>query len=103
MAVAFEKAVTAGDGAAACALLAPGTRHELESSSRSSCAQAVLDQQLPASIRAEGAERYGDEARVALEHDTAFVAKFSIGWRVVAVGCVDQGRDRPYDCAIKGG
>jgi len=102
-ALAFTKAVTGADGTAACGLLAPGTRHELESSSGMPCAKGVLDQQLPTSTRVGGSERYGDEARVVLDHDTTFVARFSIGWRVVAAGCTDRGKDHPYGCIIKGG
>lgn len=89
-ALGFAQAVSAGDGAAACAMLAPGTRHELESSAGLPCTKAVLRQHLPSATRVAVSERYGDEARVVLDDDTTFVARFSIGWRVVAAGCRDR-------------
>jgi hypothetical protein len=103
VALAFSKAVAGGDGQGACALIAPQTRHDLESSEGKPCAQAILDQQLPVSSGIAEAEQWGDESRVVLDKDVAFVARFSIGWRIVAAGCQDKGKDLPYDCTLKGG
>jgi hypothetical protein len=103
VALAFSKAVAGGDGQGACALIAPQTRHDLESSEGKPCAQAILDQHLPNSSSIARAEQWGDESRVVLDKDVAFVARFSIGWRVVAAGCQDKGKDLPYDCTLKGG
>jgi hypothetical protein len=103
VALSFSRAVAGGDGQGACALIAPQTRHDLESSQGKPCAQSVLEQRLPVSHTVTRAEQYGDEAQVVLDKDVTFVAHFSIGWRVVAAGCTDRGKDVPYDCTLKGG
>jgi hypothetical protein len=101
-AVTFLDAVAAGDGAAACAVLAPDTLAEMEKSSGEPCAAAVLDEDLPSSAQVETADVYGQWARVVLSTDTVFLAVFPDGWRVVAAGCRSRG-ERPYDCAVQGG
>jgi hypothetical protein len=102
-ALGFAQAVTAKNGDRACSLLAPATRSQLESSQGKPCAQAVLGQQVPASRSVRTAEQYGSESRVILDRDVMFVARFSIGWRVVAAACKDRGRELPYDCQVSGG
>jgi hypothetical protein len=103
VALSFSKAVAGGDGESACALLAPETRRELESSAGKPCAQSVLEQDLPVSHSVAKAEQYGYEALVVLDADTAFVSRFSLGWRIVAAGCKDRGKELSYDCTLKGG
>jgi hypothetical protein len=94
--------VAGGDGAAACAMLAPDTVSELEQSAGKPCARAILDADLPAPGSVTRADVYGQWAQVRLSDDTVFLAVFPGGWRVVAAGCQPR-QDRPYDCVLKGG
>ncbi len=89
------------DGAAvrACGELLPETRHQLEESRGAPCTQALAALQLKA-----GAVRvvdvYGDEGRVVLDGDTAFLSKFDNHWRIVAAGCTER-QKLPYDCQLE--
>jgi hypothetical protein len=96
----FAQEVTS-DPEAACALLAPRTRMDLEET-RGPCAQSLPQQDLPEGGRSREAEVYGKDAVVHLEKDTLFLARFDTGWRVTAAGCTPAG-DQPYDCDVKGG
>jgi hypothetical protein len=98
----FGAAVRDGDGAAACAVLAPKTVAELEESGSSDCADAVLDEDLPDPGPVRTTDVYGQWARVVSAEDTEFLAVFPGGWRVVAAGCRPAG-EAPYDCVIGGG
>jgi hypothetical protein len=98
----FVDAVADGDGAAACAVLAPETVSALEDSAGSACTEAILDEDLPASGEVETADVYGQWARAVTPADTLFLAMFRDGWRVVAAGCRPAG-EGPYDCALQGG
>jgi len=93
-------AVAAGDGAAACATLAPDTLREVAEDEP--CEQAILDADLPEPGPVEKSAVYGQWAQVRLAADTEFLAVFPGGWRVVAAGCTPRG-DRPYDCSVQGG
>jgi hypothetical protein len=95
-------AVRDGDGAAACAVLAPQTAADVEQSSGRSCPEAIVEEDLPEPGPVAGVDVYGQWARVALADDTVFLAVFPGGWRVVAAGCKSRG-ERPYDCAVQGG
>ncbi|MEV4619577.1 hypothetical protein AB0J74_12810 [Asanoa sp. NPDC049573] len=101
VAVRLLDAVARGDGAAACATLAPETLADLEQSADQPCAAAIVDEDLPAPGRVIGTDVYGQWARVRLGDDTLFLAVFPGGWRVVAAGCQPRG-DRPYDCTLQG-
>jgi hypothetical protein len=98
----FLTAVEAGDGGAACAVLAPDTVAELERSAGEPCTDAVLGEDLPGPTAVETADVYGQWARVVMAGDTLFLAVFPGGWRVVAAGCRSRG-ERPYDCTLQGG
>ncbi|MEV0136145.1 hypothetical protein AB0H83_47875 [Dactylosporangium sp. NPDC050688] len=102
VAVRLLTAAGDGDGAAACALLAPDTVAALERSAGASCAKAILDEDLPAPTDVRRVDVYGQWARVVLAGDTEFLAAFPGGWRVVAAGCRSRG-ERPYDCVLQGG
>ncbi|GAA0816663.1 hypothetical protein [Spirilliplanes yamanashiensis] len=99
----LAEAATAGDGATACALLAPDTRAELESSAGTPCAAAIGAEDLPAPAAVTAVDVYGESARVVTATDTVFLGTFPGGWRVVAAGCTGRGDGRPYDCALQGG
>ena len=96
------QAVQSKDGAAACALLAPGTAAELEQSADKPCPDAILKEDLPAAAAVTRTEVYGQWAQVRMPGDTVFLGAFPGGWRVVAAGCTPRG-DRPYDCVLQGG
>jgi hypothetical protein len=92
-------AVAAGDGEAACALLAPDTAETVAEDAP--CAEAILDQDLPRPGTVTGADVYGQWAQVRLDDDTVFLAAFPGGWRVVAAGCTPR-ENRPYQCSVEG-
>ncbi|NYI04829.1 hypothetical protein [Allostreptomyces psammosilenae] len=106
-ATAFAVALRAGDGPAACALLAPGTTEELESEAEAPCATALPEEELPVpadpAVTVRRVDVHGRAARVVLADDTLFLASFDAGWRVTAAGCQPRRPDRPYDCRIKAG
>lgn len=96
----FYTALGQGDAATACGLLSAGTRSKLEQSQGETCIRALPAQHLRvASVRT--VEVYGQSAFVELDRDTAFLAQFPGGWRVVAAGCRSR-PDQPYDCAVGG-
>jgi hypothetical protein len=94
-------AVAAGDGAVACATLAPDTRAALERSAGKSCSEAITDEGLPQPGTVQSVDVYGQWARVVMSDDTVFLGAFGDGWRVVAAGCQPRG-ERPYDCQLQG-
>jgi hypothetical protein len=95
-------ATAASDPAAACRLLAPKTRAELESTS-GPCPDALAAEPPPVGGRVLDVEVFGLDAMVRLEHDTVFLARFDRGWRVTAAGCVPGPKDRPFTCDVTGG
>jgi hypothetical protein len=98
----FARALRQGDGEAACAVLAPRTREELEQSERTPCDRAVTQEQLPDGDTVRTVDVYGDQARVVLTGDTVFLSHFSSGWKVTAAGCRPR-PEQPYDCMVEGG
>ncbi|MFH8701413.1 hypothetical protein [Streptomyces chartreusis] len=98
----FANNVRHSDGTRACAALAPETRQELEQSAKTSCAKAILDEQLPDAGALQGIEVYGQQARAVLTADTLFLSSFPAGWMITAAGCVPRPH-QPYQCQVKGG
>lgn len=88
------------DPTAACDLLAPRTRSEVESDG--SCPESLPREELGGEATVERVEVYGVNAIVRLAGDTVFLARFADGWRVTAAGCQPTQQGRPYDCAVKG-
>lgn len=99
----FYAALAESDGPAACELLAPATRTGLEQSSGSPCEEAILEEGLPAASQATRVAVYETAARVDSDADTAFLAEFPEGWKVVAAGCTPQAPEHPYDCVLTKG
>jgi hypothetical protein len=97
----FLSAVAGRDGGTACSLLAPDTAAEVADTGGKPCAEAVLEEELPAAGEVTGTDVYGQWAQVRLTGDTVFLAVFPDGWRVVAAGCTPR-PERPYDCVLKG-
>jgi hypothetical protein len=89
------------DGGAACGMLTPATRRELEDSSGTACAEAIVEEDLPQLGAPAEVKVYGHHAEVRGDGDTLFLADHSGQWLVVAAGCEPRG-DLPYDCAVKG-
>ena len=98
---AFHAAVADRDGSGACDLLAPETRSELEQSAGKACSAAVLEQQLPEAGEIRSTRVYGTMAQVRYDTDTVFLARFSSGWKVMAVACAATPSSR-YECEVKG-
>ena len=99
----FYASLAAGDGAKACADLAPEARSSLEQQEEKPCEKAILDQDLPTPPSHESAKVYGSMAQVAVGTETAFLSRYDDGWRLTAVGCTPTRPGEPYDCAIEVG
>jgi hypothetical protein len=98
----FHAALEARDGAAACAQLSAETTATLERQEQRSCAEAVVELDLPAGARASRAEVYVTSALAELAADGAvFLDETSEGWRISAAGCEPTAGDRPYDCELE--
>ena len=97
----FYDALGAGDTGAACALLAPTTRSELETSSGRPCPEALAEEEIPPASDPSDVAAFGTMARVRLDGDTAFLTRFQDGWAVLSAGCTP--REGTYDCVVKGG
>jgi hypothetical protein len=100
----FTRAVADKDGAAACALLAPATRADLEQSAGSSCAKAIVEENLQEAGPLETSTTFGTMAQVSFGSDVVFLAEFPRGWRVMAAGCAPgTAPEKPYECQLSGG
>lgn len=98
----FHAAVASGDGPAACALLSPRARSELEQSASTACEKAVLEEGLPSSGDVGDVRVFGTMAQVGFGSGATFLSRFGSGWLVVAAGCSPTSPDRPYDCLVEG-
>jgi hypothetical protein len=100
-AVAFHRAVAAGDGAAACAMLAPETAAEVSDTADEPCPDAVLTQDVPVANAVRDSQAFGRSAQVVMDGDVLFLAIFDGRWRITAAGCQSRG-EQPYDCQMRG-
>jgi hypothetical protein len=98
----FYAALADRRGADACALLAPETLREVEQATGAACEDAILQEEIPPPGEQVQVSRFGNQAQVRFDAETAFLAEFPQGWRVVAAGCAER-QSRPYDCQVKGG
>lgn len=98
----FHRALTDGNGAAACELLAPQTVETVERDSGGSCADAILDQDVPDGGPVVGRQAFGQLAQIVMTGDVVFLGAFGDRWRVTAAGCTSR-VNRPYHCSIEGG
>ena len=96
----FEAALKRGDEVAACALLSPPTRNELEQSQSEQCPKALQGQDLPDGGSAADVQVYGDQALARMQGDFLFLTNVGGTWMVSAAGC-DPQPDQPYDCEVK--
>lgn len=97
----FGIAWEARDGAAVCALLAPVTQREVESTTGLACAKGVLELDVQPPGAVTDVRVFATAAQVRTEADTVFLSQYDGGWRVLAASCEPQG-EQPYDCQLKG-
>jgi hypothetical protein len=97
----FVSAVGAGNGAAACALLSPDARSELDQSQGKPCEKAIVEED----VKAGSVERvsvFETAAQVKFSDEVVFLSRFDSGWLVTAAACTAV-PGQPYDCDIQGG
>jgi hypothetical protein len=99
----FARAVSDGDGQAACALLAAGVVEELERSEGQPCPKAVMSLRLPPPGQERSVDVYGLNARVVTDTDVVFLSDSGGRWKVTAAGCDGASGDQPYSCIMTGG
>jgi hypothetical protein len=101
----FYAALQDEDGAAACRVLAPSTRSQLEQSEGKPCPAAVLEEHVPRTGEPRGTAVFGRMAQVRYDGETAFLTRGDRGWLVLAVACGGRPpeRESPYDCRVEGG
>jgi hypothetical protein len=101
VAEAFTRAVQAGDGAAACALLSRFAVEDVEARERAPCERAILALDLSdAPVERVGVAITSAQVRQA-GGTYAYLDRARDGWRLTAVGCrFEDGkpRDRPATC-----
>ncbi|MFD1212413.1 hypothetical protein ACFQ36_10230 [Arthrobacter sp. GCM10027362] len=97
----FHRLLDAGDGAAACGLLAPGTMEEIENGSPGTCARKLSGLGLAKASKVLASKAFGREAQVKLDGDTLFLTRSGDRWLVTAAGCTSRG-ERPYRCQVRG-
>jgi hypothetical protein len=97
----FLAAVQAKDGQAACTLLAPAARAELESSSGMPCREAVLEEPLGGSSTPSSVDVFDSMAQVRFDSETLFLSRFDGDWLVIGAACTAKPGDQPYDCSIQ--
>jgi hypothetical protein len=98
----FDEALARSDWSAACALLAPATKDDLEQSAGTPCAEAMAGEGLSEAGPVARVQVFGTMAQARLAQDTLFLTRFRGGWRVLAAGCSPQPAG-PYDCRVQGG
>jgi hypothetical protein len=98
---AFQAAVDSRNVPAACALLSDPTRENLESAAATSCVQALGRLDL-AGGRVGEVSVWGGNAQAKIGAGALFLAEYSSGWKVTAMGCTFRSKDLPYDCAVEG-
>ncbi|MEV4941543.1 hypothetical protein [Streptomyces zaomyceticus] len=100
--LAFEASLASGDYLAACALLAPEGRQQLQEDEKQPCERALPSQEPPAGGGVRGVDAYGRQALLRLRDEVLFLSQFDGGRRVTAAGCVPDPGDAPYRCVLKG-
>jgi hypothetical protein len=99
----FERAVSDGDGEAACGLLAAGAVEELERSEGRPCRKALTSLTLPQPGHERSVDVYGLNARVVTDTDVVFLSNSGGDWKVTAAGCHGASGDQPYTCIVTAG
>ena len=102
VASSFHRAAQDADGRTACALVAPATVEDLESTTGQPCPVAMLTQGLPDAQDVQDTQAFGRAAKVSMDGDVVFLSVFGDRWLITAAGCSSRG-DRPYDCTLQEG
>lgn len=101
----FAQAVSAGQGAGACALLTRDAREDVETASGVACATGIgrlrLRLAVPSADAPDDARVYGRAAMVGRDGAALFLARSGSTWLVRAAGCAPR-TDAPYDCTVDG-
>jgi hypothetical protein len=100
VAARFVGAVTARDGAVACALLTERARESVSGATDTTCADAVLNVEEDGSA-VRRVEVWGDAAQVRVGIDVIFLQRLHTGWSVSAAGCQPR-PSAPYKCDVDG-
>jgi hypothetical protein len=95
------EATSTGDGQAACQVLSPHTRDELEQSSGRPCERAILEEDIGRGETVREAQVFETMAQVRFDDETVFLSRFDSGWLVVATACTRR-PEGPYDCSVSG-
>jgi len=91
------------DTAQACELLSGNTREAVEKAAKKPCPDALTNDDLPGESSVRLVDVYGHDARVTLDNDVVFLARFPEGWKVTAAGCTPgSSEDEPFDCDVSG-
>ena len=93
------EAVDQGDGEAACALLAPAVRTEIQDTTGKPCERAILDEPVGAASGPAQVEVFDTAAQAVVGSETVFLSRFDGRWLVIAAACTAV-PDQPYDCSI---
>lgn len=101
VAARFEHAISTKDYGAACRLLTPPTRDDVEKQSGRSCASTLPTLELPEQGRSESTRVYGRAALVTATGASVFLARSGDTWAVRAAGCTPKA-EGPFDCALGG-
>ncbi|PZF54117.1 hypothetical protein DEJ23_13330 [Curtobacterium sp. MCSS17_008] len=96
----FLRDVAHGDGRAACALLVPDAREDVEDRTGRSCADGVTALDLPTPEDGR-TQVYGRAAIVESDRHAVFLARSGDSWLVRAAGCRPV-PDAPYECTVDG-
>jgi hypothetical protein len=95
------EATSTGDGQAACEVLSPHTRDELEQSSGKPCERAILEEDIGRGGTVREAQVFEIMAQVRFDDEIVFLSRFDSGWLVVATACTRR-PEGPYDCSVSG-
>jgi hypothetical protein len=94
-------ATSRGDGQAACDVLSPHTRTELEQSRGKPCERGILQETIGRGSTVRDAHVFDTMAQVRFDDETVFLSRFGSGWLVVATACTRRPAG-PYDCSVSG-
>ncbi|GAA4267772.1 hypothetical protein [Frondihabitans peucedani] len=101
VAARFEHAVSTRDYGAACRLLTPPTKADVEKQSGRSCASSLPSLGLPEQGPSESTRVYGRAALVTATGASVFLARSGDTWAVRAAGCTPKA-EGPFECALGG-
>ena len=97
----FNAAFERHDGKAACAELSEDASSELEKTEKKPCEEAILSLEVePSLVDRVEVHVVSGEAELA-GGGAVFLDDTSDGWKISALGCKPEGKDKPYDCELE--